>query len=118
ARNSWPLNEPVDGYLCHSSASFICNFIQCIHGIIKNFFVNDRFRNRTSSLGHTTILWQRLVTPILSTQSSGRKWRPNDGSDVLINPEWHQLPFVFSIGQRIIYLVRNIFTPAVPFRNR
>jgi len=65
-----------------------------------------------------TVFRRALVASDLAAQASSGKRTPDHGSDLLIERERHQLPFVLSREQRVVRLMRHVARPTMRVGNR
>ena len=81
----------------------------------EEVFVGDRRADREIG-GHPRAGGRRLISPDFAGELAHGEWAPDDGADLLVDRQGHELPLVVTADQRIISLMADVARQAIFFR--
>lgn len=98
--------QPVDGDLWDATPNLFGQYAQGIDNTIESLLV-DR-RRVGCRLVQAAGGGQRHAALDLTGQPAPAEWAPHDSTDLLVEPQRHEFPFIVAPDQRVVDLMRNV----------
>ena len=106
--------NPVEGDLWDRLVGFERDHSERIDDA-EEVFVGDRRADREIG-GHPRAGGRRLISPDFAGELAHREGAPDDGADLLVDRQGHELPLVVTADQRIVSLMADVARQAIFFR--
>src|SRR5882724_1999496 len=115
-RNSRSLQQPVQGDLRHALAGFLGDPVERIDDAVEVFLGYRRAVVRRGV--QTADLRHGLAAPEVAGEPPPAERAPDDGADLLVDAQGHELPFVLAPDQRIVGLMGDVARQSVLLGDR